>query len=498
MKLSIALFSSSQGAHAWTANRALEGAPVEAGATTSGRTADVDGANGSGRYGRVDDGHSAEGGVWSRVQPGSLETRGEEILRGERQRAETKRVGRGEASERSPSEGELERGQIVGGDGNERGVLDRYWEELERGPGDSGKVCVPCSVRYLGRPEAARRKGTESGRGSVVRDGEEEAFDGDVASARGHVAAGHETAGREGQKDTRNGGVEGGEGLAGGATVPSAIFAAVLTFSTPGDFKPIPSVHVPFLLEESHEADQGGGFAPGDAPPEVVEIELRPIQPLPGQVESWIEFTDENAQAVKGRLQTIPVAFEDLFSEISIPADVADDVAWRATLFDALWAGLGRPEGLRASEKGDAIVGAQSVKLLEVDAETVVEAVEQLLGRFVTGVTGERLIEIVHEGGLITGVRWNAPEQKSRPPEERTGNESPRLQLEWGENERGQRSGSGGALGSFEVLIFLPPRYHLLISVVVSDWSSLAHIRTNFWPCLAHVDEFLEGLVGVA
>ncbi|GAQ80406.1 hypothetical protein KFL_000530330 [Klebsormidium nitens] len=493
------------GAQAWPANRALEGGPVEAGAATTGRTADVDRANGSARDGRVDDARSGKGGVRLQTQPGSsadTKTRGKEAWGREQHRAGTKgagplRDGREEVLEGTVAEG-VSAPQVFGENGTERSALDRYWEEVERGSGDSGTVCVPCSLRYLGRPEAAGRNGTGRGAVSTSTDGEEQATEGGVGSDGGHVAEGHRTVAGEEGKDIRDEHVERGKGLAEGATAPSAIFAAVLTFSTPGEYEPIASVHVPFLLEESHEAEQGGTFSPESVPPEVVEIELRPIQPLPGQVESWIEFTDENAQAVKGRLQTIPVAFEDLFKEIPIPADVADDVAWRAALFDALWAGLGHPKGLRASQKGDAIVGAESVKLLEVDAEIVVEAVEQLLARFVTGVTGERLVEIVREGGAVSGVRWNGPEQESGPPEERAESGSPQLQLEWGENEKGQRSGSGGALGSFEVLIFLPPRYHLLISVVVSNWSSLAHIRTDFWPCLAHVDEFLEGLVGLA
>ncbi|CAM6047101.1 unnamed protein product [Sphagnum compactum] len=59
----------------------------------------------------------------------------------------------------------------------------------------------------------------------------------------------------------------------------------------------------------------------------------------------------------------------------------------------------------------------------------------------------------------------------------------------------GLEESTKGALGSFLVLIFLPPRYHLLLKMEVSDWSTLVRIRTDHWPCLAHVDEFLEALI---
>ncbi|KAJ6901283.1 hypothetical protein NC651_019133 [Populus alba x Populus x berolinensis] len=47
-------------------------------------------------------------------------------------------------------------------------------------------------------------------------------------------------------------------------------------------------------------------------------------------------------------------------------------------------------------------------------------------------------------------------------------------------------------MGCFLVLIFLPPRFHLLLQMEVSDLSTLVRIRTDYWPCLAYVDDYLE------
>ncbi|XP_022146370.1 LOW QUALITY PROTEIN: uncharacterized protein LOC111015598, partial [Momordica charantia] len=49
-------------------------------------------------------------------------------------------------------------------------------------------------------------------------------------------------------------------------------------------------------------------------------------------------------------------------------------------------------------------------------------------------------------------------------------------------------------MGHFHILIFLPPRFHLLFQVEVSDFSTLVRIRTDHWPCLAYVDDYLEAL----
>ncbi|GBG75641.1 hypothetical protein CBR_g20270 [Chara braunii] len=64
-----------------------------------------------------------------------------------------------------------------------------------------------------------------------------------------------------------------------------------------------------------------------------------------------------------------------------------------------------------------------------------------------------------------------------------------------GEFRRRGRQAPWLKLGSMKVLIFLPPRYHLLLWMEVSTESTLVRMRTDYLPCLAQMDEYLEILV---
>jgi hypothetical protein len=506
----------------WTVDLALENAPLETGArapeppTSPETSPSATGAAHPGtpiqwRLGELSTERSN-----LRSQTLSPDGSGRSKRGWEDEKGMERRSGKSEDGETSPSKVDRNgdssayrggaSGQAQGGEGipqseqGERGILAEYWARLERGLGEGGALCLPCGLCFFGQPDVSEsEQGGQEGERKALPMAGFEHREPSISEEKGGLEGVNGSEARDCKWASRE---EGLDTAGAKERAPPAIYSAVLSFSTSGQYGPIPSVHVPFLLGEglsSRESDEGDAFRTQDLPPEVVDIELRPEQPLPTVIETRIEFTDENAQSVRGPLQTIPVGIEDLFSEPPTPADVADLATWRAGLFEAMWAGLGRSEGIRTSGKERRVAGAQSVKLLEVEADAVVEAVEQFLGRFVTGVTGERLVEVVKEGGVIDGVWWSKPEQGAANKDvSEGGEEMPRLQLEWAaERETGLRSGSGGLLGSFQVLVFLPPRYHLLLSIEVSDWSSLAHIRTDYWPCLAHVDEFLEALVGI-
>jgi hypothetical protein len=44
----------------------------------------------------------------------------------------------------------------------------------------------------------------------------------------------------------------------------------------------------------------------------------------------------------------------------------------------------------------------------------------------------------------------------------------------------------------FKALIQLPPKYHLLLRVQVSEKHSVVRLKTDFWRILAFMDKFLE------
>lgn len=356
------------------------------------------------------------------------------------------------------------------------------------------------------------------------------------------------------------------EGLSDSSTDPGswpAIYAVVISFLTTGLYGAIPSVHVPFLLSEPPknrswrtpgtdsptsvitEVDSSKGkgktfhedsdddrdhhvlfLEPGSKDDEdviyseTVIVELEPKQPVPTLVDAHIVFSDEEGHTVQGQLDSIPVGIEDLFQKPLLPPKLphCDQAEYLFSLYKALFEACSGPGRLGTetfvlknaeSKAGVSIEGSESVKLLEGQADRIVGAVEQWLGPFVVAVSGNSLISMVKDGGMLHhpvfleddysfhsggGDRgWPAilrlEDSKDRVDEQSSSSGSVRATL------LGPEVGSKGGLGCFHVLIFLPPRYHLLLRMEVSDWSTLVRIRTDHWPCLAHVDEFLEALV---
>ncbi|KAJ7187624.1 hypothetical protein O6H91_07G111200 [Diphasiastrum complanatum] len=346
-----------------------------------------------------------------------------------------------------------------------------------------------------------------------------------------------------------------------------AIYAVVIKFFTSGSYGPIPAVHIPFLLSERSKKPQLKPFGRSpsrvrseepivilpDSPPEekildtasvnskekedhsesdsisfeqyeeqsfsgeVVTIALEPKQPVPTLVDAQIVFSDEDGQTVQGQLESVPVGIEDLFVKPPVPSDVPDHARkdYRYQLFNALWEashGPGKigPETflLKGGRQAVAIESAESVKLLEAQADRVIEAVEQSLARFVVAITGGHLVNIAKDGDTFEDTVYldeeplltsRASYDDSRPfdPWSDDKHKDGILKLEYLQEhvDSGSRQeAEKGALGCFLVLIFLPPRYHLLMKMEVSDWSTLVRIRTDCWPCLAYVDEFLEAL----
>jgi AP-5 complex subunit beta-1 len=150
-----------------------------------------------------------------------------------------------------------------------------------------------------------------------------------------------------------------------------------------------------------------------------------------------------------------------------------------------------------------AISGTRSVKLLEVTPKVLIGAVERYLAPFVVSVAGNSLITILRGNGVIKNVVWEESDSNGTVgadalvPYSMENN----LQLQHIDDDE---IGIGLAryahiskrdMGVVRVLIFLPPRYHLLFLMEVGYSSTLVRIRTDHWPCLAYVDEYLEALL---
>ncbi|KAK4264140.1 hypothetical protein QN277_029470 [Acacia crassicarpa] len=295
-----------------------------------------------------------------------------------------------------------------------------------------------------------------------------------------------------------------------------AIHATVLKFSSSAPYGPIPSYRIPFLLGEGYGNNASQNLSLSIVPVEngtreedkfraSVAIELEPRVPTPGVVDVHIETNAENGQIIEGQLQGITVGIEDMFLKAIVPPDIAEDAIprYKLDLFTALWEACGTCSNtgreifsLKGSKGVAAISGTRSVKLLDIPAASLVQATERHLACFVVGVTGEPLIDIVQGGGIIQNIIWDTTSDASHDSTSVANFDTGPLFLTYNdEDAKGHVSnGRRRNLGCILILIVLPPRFHLLFQMEVCDDSTLVRIRTDHWPSLAYIDDYLEAL----
>ncbi|GKV39262.1 hypothetical protein SLEP1_g47066 [Rubroshorea leprosula] len=311
-------------------------------------------------------------------------------------------------------------------------------------------------------------------------------------------------------------------GLEGVDALP-AIYATVLKFSSSASYGSIPSCHIPFLLGQPSRSTHFSGqtvsldivpLENGSGDDETYKapltIELEPREPTPGLVNVLIEANAENGQIIQGQLKSITVGIEDMFLKAIAPSDIAEDAlaGYYSELFDALWDACGASSNtgretfpLKGGKGVAAISGTRSVKLLEVPADSLIQATEHYLAPFVVSVVGEQLVSILKDQGFIKDIIWKDSTPDSLLDATTSVAEFGRglLQLTYtGDDDKDEKEShpsiTGRKLGFIHVLIFLPPRFHLLFQMEVSDISTLVRIRTDYWPCLAYIDDYLEAL----
>ncbi|KAK9076264.1 hypothetical protein SSX86_004597 [Deinandra increscens subsp. villosa] len=305
-----------------------------------------------------------------------------------------------------------------------------------------------------------------------------------------------------------------------------ALYATVLKFTSSAPFGSIPPYRIPFLLGEptksvpsSKSQTDSLDIVPvsnGIVEEEEKEsfnahvlIELQPREPTPGLVDVSIEANAENGQIISGHLQSITVGIEDMFLKALIPDDIhAEEVpGYYVNLFNALWEACGSSSStgretfpLKGGKGATAVNGTRSVKFLEVSANSLIQAVEKNLSAFVVNVIGDALINIVKDGGIISDIIWNDDDASGSGLEVAAVDpymtEGP-LYLKYDEEEDDKGSNlhiNKRNMGRFHILIFLPPTSHLLFQMEVGVNSTLVRIRTDHWPCLAYIDDYLEAL----
>ncbi|KAM0945254.1 putative AP-5 complex subunit beta-1 protein [Dioscorea sansibarensis] len=308
--------------------------------------------------------------------------------------------------------------------------------------------------------------------------------------------------------DSSDLGLNGVEGL-------PALYATTLAFSSTSKYGSIPPCRIPFLLGQPSKAGFDivpieSGFEKDSSFQASVTIELEPREPMPGLIDVAIKANVDNGQVISGSLQCISVGLEDMFLKAIAPPDISKDElpVYYFDLFHALWeacgnsANTGRETFRLSGGKGAAAIsGTRSVKLLEEHPNSLINAVEKHLAPFVVGVIGDTLVNTIKLNGIVRDVVWIEDSSEFTVTDANAlvpYSDKQTLQLEYTQDEHDSVSLhsiiSKKSMGIVLILIFLPPRFHLLFQMEIGNVSALVRIRTDHWPCLAYVDEFLESL----
>ncbi|CAI5463358.1 unnamed protein product [Closterium sp. Yama58-4] len=199
--------------------------------------------------------------------------------------------------------------------------------------------------------------------------------------------------------------------------------------------------------------------------------------------------------------------------------------------------GSGNEELGAFDKKGLPAARPESVRTVAVTPEAVIGAAEQHLGRFVVGVEGtgirqwlqERVKQMVVGGGeCLPCDNGSISRKRTVKMWERVLGTRPSRPGAGGVGDSGggaaaKMVGVGGAsglllltggivevasvqqaaevdpeartLGCVQVLIFIPPRFHVVMRLEVGAAATVIRFRTDYWPCLVHVDEYLETIL---
>ena len=261
-----------------------------------------------------------------------------------------------------------------------------------------------------------------------------------------------------------------------------SLYSVVLTFKSPAHYGTIPARRVAFLRGEdpaTHQAIISLEFGTNKKlrnSRAAVEIEIEPHDPMPGMIIVTIDANADDGRIISGDLDGIPVGIEDMFMKPPLPEGTLDNDAsvYLFDLFNALWEACSSSSStaretfpLKGGRGVAAVNGTGSVKLLYSSAAHLIAALRRRLDPF-----------IVYMSSDLLG-------------DDRT------LMIEYLKEEEEKETAvvlysRGRELGCVLVLVFLPPRFHLLFRMEVSENSTLVRIKTDHWPCLAFVDEFLE------
>ncbi|KAL8272406.1 hypothetical protein Esti_003696 [Eimeria stiedai] len=331
------------------------------------------------------------------------------------------------------------------------------------------------------------------------------------------------------------------------------LYAIELSFSQCSSYRPLRNVLIPYLQSSigdslgivgdalSEEEETVVTQAANSAFPFNYEIilKLEPLEPVPASLRVGVRFSDANGAAYSGSLESFTVSFQDLFLPVCAPPE------FRAVLFEWIW---------RRTDT------ARSVKTLDLEPEKVKQMVEMSLKPFLIegsiSVEPEAFDfyrdQCLHEPGENPSANEGAPVSLSfavgasvsrstsanRAADESSGGSVP-AHAAWTEEKSEDELGeqrltdvfaddyfdgqipyseilagctdtpralmegeppSGGAplhLETLHAIVFLPPKYHLLLKFTISLRTTIVRIVTDRPELLAYLDAFFAACYAV-
>jgi len=251
---------------------------------------------------------------------------------------------------------------------------------------------------------------------------------------------------------------------------PQKLFSVTIDFATQTKFVTPVRLKVPYLEKFGEEVSSSDPLSVPERFPFFYRtpVHFQPTTPTPAGFKLMATFTDTDGKTYQGPLDPFLLFFDNLFLPISesVP-DVLKDDKLGEVVFSKLWTLIGHlcapnetkslsdkatppastpstdPEVEAVLKKYRDLEGYESVKFLDLSLEAVHAILERHLSKFIVSVTSE------------------------------AGPGDPKV---------------------VNTLIFLPPRFHLLLRFQVSANSTIVNIRTDNWRTLANLDSYLDSL----
>lgn len=320
-----------------------------------------------------------------------------------------------------------------------------------------------------------------------------------------------------------------------GKTLPAKLYTLVLSFAPSRLYEPLASVHIPYLCRGEDAmmtssspsassvpslSSTSSGFAvprrrgrwanasgEAEAPPAAaggeaarfpyvydVTIAFRPLAPLPASFAVNATFNDREGHICEGQMEPLHVHFTDLF--LPLPLASSSSSLSSSSSFSSVSTLSTSPEEEAGDEEDSRVEGAAA----PLAGDALLRAMWRQLWRRV-GLPGLGVSSSAaeshddrEESGRSVKYLAKGREVMTRIIHRHFGRfivpQDPRDD----DSDDGEEGGDADAVTVLRVMIFLPPRYHLLVKAKMQRDATILDIRTDFWRVLPYVDPLFDSL----